>query len=247
MNNSRDHQPGRGRFRRHVIATSLAAMLVFAGGVGHALAQEDDDELPDTKFFKSMLSGLGLKKDGELKSGIDYQERPPLVVPPTRDLPPPQTTDAVRGNAAWPRDQDEQRRREAANKRKKETKPFEWSDLGAQLTPRELQKGAATPKDQAMKQKSPQEFEQYNRQYKPSELGYGGGLFGSVKDFFGGGGDQMATFETEPPRASLTDPPIGYRSPSPAQPYGLKKDDGRSKALTPEDRGNASTDLPASH
>ena len=222
-------------------------MLVFAGGVGHALAQEDDDELPDTKFFKSMLSGLGLKKDGELKSGIDYQERPPLVVPPTRDLPPPQTTDAVRGNAAWPRDQDEQRRREAANKRKKETKPFEWSDLGAQLTPRELQKGAATPKDQAMKQKSPQEFEQYNRQYKPSELGYGGGLFGSVKDFFGGGGDQMATFETEPPRASLTDPPIGYRSPSPAQPYGLKKDDGRSKALTPEDRGNASTDLPASH
>jgi hypothetical protein len=249
MNNSPNRKPGHGRFRRHVIATSLAAMLVFAGGIGHALAQEDDDELPDTKFFKSMLQGLGLKKDGDLKSGVNYQERPPLVVPPTRDLPPPQTTDNMaRGNAAWPKDQDEQRRREASAKRKKDAKPFDWSDLGTQLSPRELQKGAATPKDEAMKQRSPQEVEQANRQYKPSELGYGGGLFGSMKDFFGGGPDsQTATFEAEPPRASLTDPPTGYRSPSPAQPYGLTKDTTRSKALTPENRGNADTDLPASH
>src|ERR1700756_4869710 len=94
MNNSRDRKPGRGRFRLHLIATSLAAMLMLAGGIGHALAQEDDDdELADTKFLKSMLHGLGLKKDGDLKSGINYQERPPLVVPPTRDLPPPQSTD----------------------------------------------------------------------------------------------------------------------------------------------------------
>src|SRR5215813_5681996 len=114
MTNSLIRRPAFGRIRRRAIATSLAAVLVLAGGIGHALAQDDDDdELPDTKFFKSMLQGLGLKKDGDLKSGINYQERPPLVVPPSRDLPPPQTTDAVRGNAAWPNDQDEQRRREA--------------------------------------------------------------------------------------------------------------------------------------
>jgi hypothetical protein len=260
MNNSLNHKSGRLRrhffgrhilrrrvFLRHVIATSFAAMLVFAGGLGHALAQDDDDELPDTKFFKSMLKGLGLKKDGE-QSGIEYQERPPLVVPPTRDLPPPQTTDAARGNAAWPTDQDEQRRREASAKRRKEAKPFDWSDLGTQLSPSELKKGASTAKDEAMSRKTPQEVEQYNRQYKPNELGYVGGLFGSMKDFFGGGGgDQTATFETEPPRASLTDPPTGYRSPSPAQPYGVSKDNTRSKAMTPEDRVTADTDLPSSH
>src|SRR5690349_18329019 len=123
MTNSRKCEPGFGRLRRHAIATSLAAMLIFAGGVGHALAQQDDDdELPDTKFFKNMMSGLGLKKDGDLKSGVTYQERPPLVVPPTRDLPPPQTTDAVRGNAAWPKDQDEKRRRDASAKRKKDVR-----------------------------------------------------------------------------------------------------------------------------
>jgi hypothetical protein len=236
MNNSRDRKPAFGRFRRQVIATSLAAMLALAGGVGHALAQDDeDDELPDTKFFKSMLSGLGLKKDGDLKSGVTYQERPPLVVPPTRDLPQPQTGDAARGNAAWPKDQDEQRRREASVKRKKEAKPFDWSDLGTQLSPNELKKGATTAKDEAMRK--PQDIEQANRQYKPSELGYTGGLFGSVKDFFGvNNGGQTATFESEPPRASLTDPPTGYRSPSPAQPYGVSKDTSKTKPMAAEDR-----------
>jgi len=243
MNNSRDRKPGFGHFRRHVIATSLAAMLVLAGGVGHALAQEDeDDELPDTKFFKSMLQGLGLKKDGDLKSGINYQERPPLVVPPTRDLPPPQSGDAARGNVAWPKDQDEQRRREASVKRKKEAKPFDWSDLGTQLSPNEMKKGATTAKDQAMKK--PQDVEQYNRQYKPDELGYTGGLFGSVKDFFGASGGQSATFEAEPPRASLTDPPVGYRTPSAAQPYGVSKDTTKSKAMKSEDLPSSGTDMP---
>src|SRR5262245_30067793 len=186
MTNALIRKPAFGRIRRRAIATSLAAALALAGGIGHALAQDDeDDEPPDTKFFKSMMQGLGLKKDGDLKSGINYQERPPLVVPPTRDLPAPQTGDAIQGNAAWPKDQDEQRRRQAAIKRKKDAKPFDWSDLGAQMSPNEMKKGAVTPKDQALRK--PQDVEDANRQYKPNELGYVGGLFGNVKDFFGGG------------------------------------------------------------
>ena len=245
MNNSLIRK--RGRLRHYAVATSLAAMLVFAGGIGHALAEDDEDELPDTKFLKGMLQGLGLKKDGMQSNGITYQERPPLVVPPNRDLPPPQTTDAARGNAAWPKDQDEQRRREAAVKRKKDTKPFNWEDLGRQMSPSELKKGATTAKDDALSRKSPQEFEQYNRQYKPDELGYTGGLFGSVKDFFGvNNGGVAVPFEVEPPRASLTDPPVGYRSPSPAQPYGVSADKSKSKAITPEDRVTAGTDGPTS-
>ncbi len=33
--------------------------------------------------------------------------------------------------------------------------------------------------------------------------------------------EQYATFTGEPPRASLTDPPPGYQTPSPDQPYGI--------------------------
>jgi hypothetical protein len=227
-----------GKLRRHALTTAFAAMLIVAGGIGHALAEDDDDdELPDTKFFRGLLNGLGLKKNGAQKDGIDYQERAPLVVPPTRDLPPPQSADPRQGNALWPQDQDEKRRKEAAAKRRKEARTSGWDDLSRQMSPQELKKGATTAKDEALSKRSAENPEAYQTPYKPSQLGYTGGLFGSVKDFFGGNNkDETATFEAEPPRASLTDPPSGYRVPSPAQPYGVGPDRTKSKALTQEDR-----------
>ena len=225
------------QLRLHALTTAFAAMLVIAGGIGHALAEDDDDELPDTKFFRGVLSGLGLKRDGVQKDGIDYQERAPLVVPPTRDLPPPQTADPREGNALWPQDQDEKRRKEAAAKRRKEARTGGFDDLSRQLSPQELKKGATTAKDEALSRRSAESPEAYQQQYKPSELGYVGGVFGTMKDFFvGNNKNETATFEAEPPRASLTDPPSGYRVPSAAQPYGVGPDRTKSKAITPEDR-----------
>src|ERR1700682_5265299 len=52
-----------GRLRRHALVTSFAAMLIVAGGIGHALAEDDEDDLPDAKFFKSIMRGLGMKQD----------------------------------------------------------------------------------------------------------------------------------------------------------------------------------------
>ena len=229
-----NHSEIRNGLRRRLVATSIAALLLIAGGIGHAFAQDDDDELPDTKFFKSMLRGFGLR-NGEENSGINYQERPPLVVPPTRDLPPPQS-DAVKNNPQWPMDQDEKRRREAAAQRKREAKTFTWEDLGRQLSPNELRHGAASAKDQAMRRTGDQ-VEDNQRQLKPNELGFTGTVFGGMKDFFTGNNkDETTTFEAEPPRASLTDPPSGYRSPSPAQPYGLRANTSKAKPMTQEDR-----------
>jgi hypothetical protein len=242
MTQRQNRSDRRSGVQRRLLASSLAAMLIIAGGIGHALAQEDDeDELPDAKFFKGMLHGLGLKKDGE-QSGINYQERAPLVVPPTRDLPPPQTTDPARGNAMWPVDQDEKRRRDAAAKRKKEARTFTWEDLGRQMSPSELRKGATTAKDEALSKRSADNPEAYKQQSTPAQLGYTGGIFGSMKNFFGGNNQpETTTFEAEPPRVSLTDPPSGYRSPSPAQPYGVGADDRPAKALSQEDRVNVGT------
>jgi hypothetical protein len=225
------------QLRLHALTTAFAAMLLVAGGIGHAFAEDDDDdELPDTKFFRSFMSGLGLKKNGVQKDGIDYQERAPLVVPPTRDLPPPQTADPRQGNTLWPQDQDEKRRKEAAAKRRKDARTGGWEDLSRQLSPQELKKGATTAKDEALSRRSADNPEAYQQQSKPSELGYVGGALGSMKDFFSGNKNETATFEAEPPRASLTDPPSGYRVPSPAQPYGVGPDKSRSGAMTQEDR-----------
>jgi hypothetical protein len=233
MNHSTIRKP-----RRHALTSAFAAMLIVAGGIGHALAEDDDDdELPDTKFFRGLMSGLGLKKDGVQKDGIDYQERAPLVVPPTRDLPPPQTAGTAATDALWPQDQDEKRRKEAAAKRRKEARTSGWEDLSRQLSPQEMRRGATTAKDEALSKRSADNPEAYQQQSTPSQLGYVGGVFGSMKDFFTGNNkDETATFEAEPPRASLTDPPSGYRVPSPAQPYGVSADKSGSKAMTQEDR-----------
>src|SRR5207247_1407018 len=40
------------------------------------------------------------------RAGIDYRERSPLVIPPTRDLPPPQEAGTAARNAGWPREPD---------------------------------------------------------------------------------------------------------------------------------------------
>ena len=69
-----------------------------------------DDDVPiDTKIFRGILEGLGLRKDGE---AINYQERAPLVIPPSRALPPPEKADAaLANNPAWPKDPDVARRK----------------------------------------------------------------------------------------------------------------------------------------
>jgi hypothetical protein len=243
MSNSDFRTLPRHALRRRLVASSFAALLIILGGVGHALAQSDeDDELPDTKFFKSMLRGFGLR-NGQENAGINYQERPPLVVPPTRDLPPPQADDAARRNAAWPQDQDDKRRREA--RRKKDTRVFSWEDLSRQLSPNEMRTGTTTasPKDAALRKRSGETPEEADRQYKPSELGYVGGLFGDFKGFFTGNNKaETATFEDEPPRSALTDPPSGYRSPSPLEPYGLRADKPNAKAMTQEERATQGLD-----
>jgi hypothetical protein len=65
------------------------------------------------------------------------------------------------------------------------------------------------------------------------ELGYRGGLFGSM---FGGQQERSARFTGEPARTSLTEPPPGYQTPSPEQPYGQGRADSAPKA------GNATDD-----
>ena len=103
-----------------------------------AQAGDDDnnaDDWIDTKIVKGILNGIGLKNTVE--PGINYHERSPLVVPPTRDLPAPQVA-APQPNSAWPKDKDMTPRKVVTKKR--ESKPAteaEQEDM-RQLRPDEL-------------------------------------------------------------------------------------------------------------
>jgi hypothetical protein len=216
-----------------VLAAVVGVFLVLAGNNGPAFAADDDDDGTwDQKAVRSILRGIGLRNGRE--GSIEYKERPPLVVPPNRELPPPDTTGSIsQRDPAWPSDPDENKKKavkKAASERK-------WTDVttwGDALKPSELKAGKtdALPTEKGVK---PGETVETSTTLRPEEPGYK--QKGLLSDFVNLGHTfdkekpaEGAKFLREPPRASLTEPPTGYLTPSPEQPYGLNyKDAAKNK------------------
>jgi len=212
---------------RPMFAAAALSLALAAALVPSAPARAADDDVPlDSKILRGILESIGLRKDGE---GINYQERAPLVIPPSRTLPPPEKSDAVIANdPAWPKDPDVQRAKDAAvaerasqggfasDKINKEQSVLRGNDLTPGPKPR---RSAKTASDSNWSSDDPR--------LSPSQLGYKGGLFGKM---FGSAEPDTVKFTGEPPRASLTEPPPGYRTPSPDQPYGLSGKETAPKA-----------------
>jgi hypothetical protein len=188
-----------------------------------ALAEDDDDETFEQSIIRNLLGGGS-------KSGLDYRERSPLVIPPGRDLPPPESAAAVGGTPAWPRDPDQRKRGSGG------ARPVIDTDREAarHLRPDELRRGTAS----GARDNRPvvtQSDNQQGRPLRPSEYGETRSLF----NFFGTKKAEVEAFKEEPARARMTDPPAGYRTPAPSQPYQAPKDSPSTwyKALNPFDRG----------
>src|SRR5215510_2569942 len=224
--------------------TRRARRIAFAGAFGLALlaafipagaqAQDDDEDDKkswwnlDKKLLGDLMRGFGLRNGNEPQ--IEYRERSPLVIPPSRNLPQPEQAGAGR-TAAWPVDPDVKRKQEAAAKRKNR-KGYDSDYEERNLTPSELNPPGANRS--ASRPGTPESMGDDGKPMKPSELGYMGNLFSSFGSF-GGQKDEYATFEREPPRSSLTAPPAGYQTPSVAQPYGLSSKKENKTTVTPYD------------
>jgi hypothetical protein len=198
---------------------ALAAVIVF-GSAGVSARADDDDEMPDTKFFRSLLQTLGLRGSG---SDIDYRERSPLVVPPSRELPPPVSKLPQDVNRAWPKDPDLNKKEAAKRNPNAPVNPYRFDsvalDRAQPLGPNELggTRAATRGSPGAL---NDNRFDPSNPM-RPSDLGYRGGLFDSL---FNPKEGEYGTFTGEQPRTSLIEPPPGYRTPSPMQPYGVGKE-----------------------
>lgn len=200
------------------LTASAACGLALVMALCAAPARAEDDVPVDKKIMRGLLEGLGLRRDSD---GINYQERAPLVIPPGRDLPPPEKGGAaLADNPAWPKDPDIARRQEEErlerNRNVSEERELEQNPLSRkQLTP------GRTPSRQARANASYKAPEgDFANPLTPSQLGYKGGIFSSM---FGSKDDEAVRFTGEPPRATLTEPPPGYQTPSPDQPYGAGK------------------------
>ena len=151
------------------------------------LARAADDDTNASAWSKFMQT-LGLKKGPDADPDINFTERSPLVVPPSRDLPPPVAT-AAAPTPDWPKDPNVKPRKH----------------VKAKTVPAPVAPNATDATVQAV----PNPPHEKKPWYNPA------GWFDK---------EEYATFTSEPARDSLTDPPTGYRSPSPAQPYGIGPD-----------------------
>ena len=217
-----------------VRALQLAVVTLGIGLVmmtGVARAQDDDDD--DDKTFEEKIIGnimAGIGATNMENRGIDYRERSPLVVPPKLDLPPPASTSAEVNVPNWPKDPDEARRKKAIAARKKD-KPKDIYQTGMPLKPSELNVARTAPGTSGGTRDSESASPGAGSAapMSPSQLGFTGGFM----SMFHGNTAEQAPFQGEPTRDSLTQPPVGYQTPSPNYAYGTGPKESLFKGFDP--------------
>ena len=211
------------------VAGAFALAVLVVGAPGRAQAQQDDSVDTNSvwnleqRVWTGIVRGLGLRDPNA--PVIDYRERSPLVVPPSRELPPPQAK-ATQRNPAWPNDPDVAKARKAADAKRKLNAGSDLSrsidQQSGALTPDQLNRPGGVPV-QSDRSNAPAPGSDPSRPVAPSELGYFGGLFSARAWGFSGYTNETGTFTNEPSRNQLTEPPPGYQTPSAAQPYGVTR------------------------
>jgi len=206
--------------RRLLTACVCGALLALPVAASAQQAQDDEDTF-EQKIIKNILGGMGVDVG---RAGIDYRERSPLVIPPTRDLPPPQAAGTVATNPAWPR---EPERKVTVRKTKNIRATADDPGSESALTPDELRQGinprAPRVTDPSQTTGSVEEAN-VGRPMSPAQLN-NKGIF-NWDALMGKHLNESAKFETEPTRNALTQPPVGYQTPSPNYPYATGTDKG---------------------
>jgi hypothetical protein len=187
------------------VALGAVLVAVVVGADSTAVRAQDWGDLGG--LYNKFMDVVGLNDPG---ADINYGARSPLVIPPTRNLPAP-GSDAPPLVSDWPKDPDMTRSKHA--KAKEKPGPHEdWAvSLSQPLRPDQLQVPGAHAAGGGGSYDS-LDPDHPERLQHPE-----GGVFGL--SWFKK--QQYATFTGEPPRGSLTDPPPGYLTPSPDQPYGV--------------------------
>jgi hypothetical protein len=190
------------------LGVGLAGVVLCTNSAARA---GDGDDSPSV--MGKIMETFGLRDPNGNYAGIDYNERSPLVVPPTRDLPPPEASTAPPA-PNWPKDQDMIRRAKAkAEEKKVAPHPDYVADSSRPLMPNELDPAGA-PKVSAPIDSSASANSLMN---DPRDKGVKKSLFSGIFS----SKTEYTTFTGEPSRGTLTDPPPGYLTPSPDQPYGV--------------------------
>jgi hypothetical protein len=159
--------------------------------------------------FKGLLKGLGVT-DKTDEEPIDIHERGPLVIPPSRELPPPQASSAARAEA-WPNDPDAAKR---ATDKAGQIPPDQIRRRydHPQLSPKEMMEGRlpGSGRQSAPYDAPGMRAGEHRVVISPNELKSGKVDLPENRPWNG----------KEPTRTRLSDPPEGYRMPAASAPFG---------------------------
>ncbi|GAC1335825.1 MAG: hypothetical protein NVSMB26_21240 [Beijerinckiaceae bacterium] len=190
----------------HVIrpVAGAAGVLVLVGLVSHAVPARAEEGNQTLRQIMGLITGDDGKKDTD---GIDYRERPPLVLPPKIDLPPPQAS-AAEQNVAWPNDPDTGRVRKVKAESRAPSRHLNEVTANPHISQQELERGRVATTDSASGplQNPCDNSTSPNCLYTPW----------SILKKVTGDADAKETLQpgVEPPREYLTQPPVGYRRPT---------------------------------
>jgi hypothetical protein len=221
---------GRKAHRNLVSHAAFAAALAVALLYGNTAARAGDDDGPSV--IGQIMHTLGFRSINDSYEGIDYNERSPLVVPPTRDLPSPETVNAAPA-PNWPKDPDIARRQAAKKDSNKARYQKDYVEQSSRVLSRDELDRPGGPGPNAA---GDGDSTANSGMVDPHDKGAKKGLFSGISNIFGKK-EEYATFTGEPTRDSLTDPPPGYLTPSPDEPYGIGPNKGKYDVPTIANHG----------
>jgi hypothetical protein len=227
QNHSRNRKVDTRAWLRAALS-GAAALALISAATGAARAGDDDGD--SSSVIGKVMEVIGLRPSNAGYTGINYDERSPLVVPPTRDLPPPESSSAAPA-PNWPKDPDIARRKRSIVDDKPRYQRDYQSESSRALRPDELN----VPGAPGSAAKGDGDSTANSQMSDPNDHGSNKGLFTSLGSIFHK--EQYATFTGEPARSSLTDPPPGYLTPSPDQPYGIGQARAKNHTYSASEHG----------
>lgn len=183
------------------IVCGAAFIAVLALGTPAARAQTFEGE-----GLGGILKGFGLADDDdEEKAAIDFRERAPLVVPPSRQLPSPGTTGSIGSAPAnFPHDAD---KKDPAIARARK----QWDE--------QIQSGRLLTGDEMKGDTLPPGSKRGYSKPAPADRERGTLLGANEMKNVHQITEEERWDKGEPRRTRLSDPPVGYRAPAASAPY----------------------------
>jgi hypothetical protein len=182
-----------------------AGILLLIGAASHLTPARAEEGNQTLRQLFGLVTGDTGQKDTD---GIDYRERPPLVLPPKIDLPPPQASAATQ-NPAWPNDPDVGRVKKLKAEAKAPARHVNEAMANPHISQAELEHGRVAVSDPRTPQQNP-----CNYSDNPDCLYTPWSILKKVTDDPNAPSKEVLVPGEEPPREYLTEPPPGFRKPA---------------------------------